>query len=591
MAGKAGPKHLLNDAESLVVESLRGLCYANPHLRLLEADKVVYLKNVEEVAQRQVTLISGGGSGHEPAHAAYIDEAMLSAAVCGQVFASPSANQVLAAIRKVKSPHGTLVIVKNYTGDCLHFGLAVERAKAEGIKVDMIIVGDDVAVGREKGGLVGRRGLAATALVHKVAGAFARSGGTLQQVREAAQYVVDNSATIGVGLNHCHVPGSSSESDMLKPNEIEIGMGIHNEPGFEKTNLPTVKKLVEQMLHRILDKNDKDRAYVDISANDCVTLMVNNLGGTPALELGAVIKEATEYLQAQQIRIGTVLSGPFMTSLNMPGFSLTLLKHSASKSLDVAHAIAMPTGAPGWTNKVVQGFNADVIDNTVGLGDMEFQLADETLGKISNGQQFLNAIQSATQSVIEAEPDITHYDTVLGDGDCGQSLKAGALAIQRHLGNLPSDNAPASIIEISSLIDKNMGGTSSAIYCIFLNALAGGVVDACTETKTKDVTPDIWARASQKALDALQKYTPARKGDRTLMDVLIPFIDRLSTSPSVKDALQAAEEGAEATKAMRATLGRASYVNDESVASANVPDAGAWGLLCLLRGLVKGLQQ
>ncbi|RUP52186.1 Dak1 domain-containing protein [Jimgerdemannia flammicorona] len=489
----------------IVVESLKGLCYANPGLTLLENDKVVYQSNVDEIARKQVTLVAGGGAGHEPAHAAFVGPSMLTAAVTGQVFASPSAGQILTALRAVRSPHGTLVIIKNYTGDCLHFGLATERAKAEGMKVEIVIVGEDVAVGREKGGLVGRRGLAGTILVHKVAGALAAKGATLEQVRHAAQYVASNIATIGVGLDHCHVPGSSSFAS-LADGEIELGMGIHNEPGYRKTSLPPLRTLVGSMLDTMLDTTDPDRFYLPLDfSKDRVALLVNNLGGTPALELGVVVKEATEHLVS-----------------------------------------------------------------------------------LSNREAVIKAIRTAAEHVIAAEPDITSYDTLVGDGDCGHTLKQGANAVLAALPTLPFHTASQLILSLSDILDANMGGTSSALYCIFLNALAAGLKISTAHDGV--ATASVWGGGLEVALRALERYTPARPGDRTVIDALAPFVETFVATRSIAEAVHRAREGAEATRKMKARLGRASYVSDESVIGAAVPDAGAWGFVALVSGLKAGLE-
>ncbi|KAM3578526.1 Dihydroxyacetone kinase 2 [Umbelopsis sp. WA50703] len=564
-------------------------------MRLLENEKgtIVYNANIEEIAKKQVTIIAGGGAGHEPSHAAFVGENMLTGAVSGQVFASPSAGQILAALRKVRSPHGTLVVIKNYTGDCLHFGLAVERAKAEGMNIEMVVVGDDVAVGREKGGMVGRRGLAATVLVHKVAGAVAAQGATLAEVRDAAQYVIDNSATCSVSLDHCHVPGSSSFAS-LGVDEMEWGTGIHNEPGAKKTEIKDVKTIVHELLFTILDEDDKDRAYLKLNkTNEKVVLLVNNLGGISILELGVVAKEAAEYLAENGIEVERIISGTFMSSLNMPGASLTLLKVPKNgDKLDFSSLLDLKVGAPGWVNNSVRGTSLDVVDKTDGLSDMSVELSNKTAGKITNKEAVVQALRSGAESVIAAEPDITHYDTILGDGDCGQTLKEGSNALLAALSSIDLSTAPAAILAISDILDTNMGGTSAAIYCIFLNAFAIGLVDASSKTADQAAsTISVWSDALKQALDSLLKYTPAREGDRTMMDVLIPFVNTLHQTQSLDQAVDAAKNGAEKTKTMHAKLGRASYVNDESVMSAAVPDAGAWGLLALLTGIQKGLAQ
>jgi len=404
---------------------------------------------VDEMALNQVTLISGGGSGHEPGYAGLVGEGCLAANVSGHVFASPSSSQVLAAIERVKSPHGTLVIIMNYTGDCLNFALAVERAKTRGIKVDLIAVGDDIAVGKSKNTKVGRRGMAATTLAIKLAGALASRGATLEQVKEITQYAIDNSATIGVALDHCHVPGSSSFSQ-LGPHEMEIGMGIHNETGFLKANMMPAKELVVKMMNMLVDQHDSDRSYLNLSSDETqsVVLLVNNLGGIPMVELNLVVKEAVDYITSHKLKLERVYVGPFVTSLNMPGFSLSLLVVDHSRN--ILQLLDQQVHVSGWPLTAAQSFS-DAIhgDNSAAIKSPELVIEEyhgQGINKcvcvhvktliiylfvcfhtVSNPRVIETAIRGATNSVIAAEPRITDYDTILGDGDCGQTLKTAAL--------------------------------------------------------------------------------------------------------------------------------------------------------------------
>lgn len=325
------------------------------------------------MASKQVTLVSGGGAGHEPGYASFVGKHSLAASVCGHVFASPSSSQVLAAIQRVQSPHGTLVIIMNYTGDCLNFGLAVERAKALGIKVDLIAVGDDISVGKTKGKKVGRRGMAATALAVKLAGALASRGGSLEEVKSMVQQVMNNAATLGVAFDHCHVPGSSSFS-FLEPNELEIGMGIHNENGFLKTKMMPAKDLVNKMMHMLLDQDDQDRSYLNLDADkNSVVLLVNNLGGIAQLELSLAVKEAVDYvLQMPYLQLERVLVGPFVTSLNMPGFSITLLFIKDHMMLDL---LDQPVSIPAWPTSAIS-FSTNILGNPSHLSKVDITVDD-----------------------------------------------------------------------------------------------------------------------------------------------------------------------------------------------------------------------
>ncbi|KAI8140813.1 Dak1 domain-containing protein [Fennellomyces sp. T-0311] len=578
-------KHIVNDPNDVVAESIQGLCYANPHLRWIPSERVVCRADVESVAQNQVTLIAGGGSGHEPGFAGFVGEGMLTGAVCGHVFASPSSSQILAALERVQSPHGTLVIVLNYTGDCLNFGLAVERAKARGILVDMIIVGDDVAIG--KSSKVGRRGLAGTILAIKAAAALAsRRGASLDKVRQIAEYVNAHSATLGVALDHCHVPGAGAVQK-LPEDQIELGMGIHNEPGFTKLKPLRAKELVQRMVKMLVDQEDQERAYLALNHNSPVVLMVNNLGGISTLELNLVVKEAVESVTQQHgLAIKRVYAGTFLSSLNMPGVSITLVKLDDDQEQQQQFLSLLDQGVvvPGWphTSSASLPFNADIAMTAVEAKNEEIGHEKADTQKV-NPQSMTKAIRAAAQSVIEAEPEVTSYDTILGDGDCGTTLKNAATAILQALQSYPLESAPGTMLALADTIERTVGGTSSAIYCIYLNALGGGLAKYGSDEAG-------WAKASRHALDALQTYTLARVGDRTLMDALIPFVDALEAR-GVDEAAKAARKGAESTRTLEAQMGRASYLASADVKKAALPDAGAWGLAALLEGLSRGLKE
>lgn len=245
-----------------------------------------------------MSLISGGGSGHEPSFGSFVGSGLLSAAVAGTIFASPSAEQIRTAIMsRVDLEKGVLVTVMNYTGDVLNFGMAVEKARAAGVKVEMVVVADDVGVGRAKAGKVGRRGIAGTVLVLKIAGALAQLGYSLEDVAAVTRLTAKNIVSVGASLDHVHVPGRAlpdPESDeILASEEVEIGMGIHNEPGSGRAvvNLP---ELVKRMLLQLLDWKDEDRAFLTVNSNE-VVLLVNNLGGVSVLEMGGYVIWFVQY--------------------------------------------------------------------------------------------------------------------------------------------------------------------------------------------------------------------------------------------------------------------------------------------------------
>jgi dihydroxyacetone kinase len=307
-------KKLINTPETLVPEMCEGIVKANPCLEFLPKYKVVKRK---ELNPDKVTLISGGGSGHEPAHAGFVGYGMLDAAVCGDVFASPSSVQVYNAIKSVKSKKGTLLIVKNYSGDCMNFDTAKEDAKDDGLDVDSVYVNDDVAV-KDSLYTIGRRGVAGTVFVHKIAGAAAEEGKSLAEVKAVAEKTIVNVKSIGFALTSCTVPAKGTPTFSIGDNEIEYGVGIHGEPGIARQPVQTADVLAEKMTAALL-------AELKISGGAEIAVMVNGFGATPLQELYLFYNSVTKYLP-EAVKVYKVLVGNYMTSIDMAGASLTFLK-------------------------------------------------------------------------------------------------------------------------------------------------------------------------------------------------------------------------------------------------------------------------
>ncbi|AKF40896.1 dihydroxyacetone kinase subunit DhaK [Mycoplasmopsis canis UFG4] len=307
-------KKFINKKENIVEEMLQGLAKTNANLKRVEGFNVLVNKHFD---QNKVALISGGGSGHEPAHMGFIGNGMLSGAVAGEVFTSPTPDQVEAAINALDSKAGTLLIIKNYTGDKLNFEIAQQLAQANGKEVETVLVNDDVAV-ENSTWTIGRRGIAGTVYVHKIAGALAHKGATLQEVKRVAQKVIDNVRSFGVSLNSIYIPTTGKKSFELDEKEIEFGLGIHGEPGIKRETIKSSKEIVQEMIDLIL----KDYDY----NNSEVALMINGLGGTPEMELYIVANDAHNYLASKNIKVYQSNVGNFMTSLEMQGVSISLLK-------------------------------------------------------------------------------------------------------------------------------------------------------------------------------------------------------------------------------------------------------------------------
>lgn len=306
-------KKIINKPMDVVAEALRGMELAHPELR--------YTPGYEVVSRREkadkVAVISGGGAGHEPAHAGYVGKGMLDAAVSGNVFSSPSPDRIGEAINQMDSGKGVLLIIKNYSGDIMNFGLASDLAQAEDIEVESVVVKDDVAV-PDSTYSTGRRGIAGTVFVHKIAGARAELGGSLQEVKAAAEKAISNIRSMGMAMSPCILPAVGKPGFILKEDEIEIGMGIHGEPGVERTRIKTAKETAEILLEKILEDYD----YTDCE----VAVLVNGLGGTPLMELYILNMEIQKLLEEKKISAYKTFVGNYMTALDMTGCSLTLMK-------------------------------------------------------------------------------------------------------------------------------------------------------------------------------------------------------------------------------------------------------------------------
>lgn len=323
-------KKVINNAEQVVEEMLQGVVLAHPqYVKRVEGFNVIVRAN--SPVQGKVALVSGGGSGHEPSHGGYVGRGMLDGAVAGAVFTSPTPDQVYEAIKNVDGGKGVLLVIKNYTGDVMNFEMAAEMAEADNIKVAKVVINDDVAV-ENSTWTTGRRGIAGTVFVHKIAGAKAESGADLAEVQKVAEKVIANVRSMGMALSPCTVPAAGKPSFTLAEDEVEIGMGIHGEPGTHRETIRTADETAEHLLNKIL-------ADIEFAANDEVAVMVNGLGGTPLMELYVVNRKVNAMLTAKNIKIAKTYVGNYMTSLEMAGFSITVLKlDSELKSLLLAPA-------------------------------------------------------------------------------------------------------------------------------------------------------------------------------------------------------------------------------------------------------------
>ena len=555
-------KKLVNDPRSIVREMLEGQVALNAAQTLLEGENVVLRADLGPPGSAQVAIISGGGSGHEPAHAGYVGAGMLHAAVAGDVFTSPSTDAVLAAIRAASRPAGALLVVKNYTGDRLNFGLAAEMARAEGIAVEAVVVADDVAL-RDTVEPARRRGIAGTVLVHKVAGAASAAGLDLASVAAEARAAAAQLGTMGVALGACTVPGGRP-GFVLADDEMELGLGIHGEAGVRRAKLLPADALVDELLDTIL-------ADLALPSGARVALLVNGLGGTPPMELAVVARRALTALRDRGLDVVRAWSGNLLTALEMPGMSLSVM------AVDDARLARLdaPTGASAWPGSGHLGGAVRALRATAPAQ------APPDVPLTAAGLAVKRAALSAADALARAESRLTELDSIAGDGDLGLSMTRGAAAI-RALPETAWATPAIALTQMSSVLSRAIAGSSGPFYATALLRAARNLPD--------DPVADDWAAAFAAAVSSIGELGGAKPGDRTMLDALLPAATTLAsglaggTAPreAWAHAVQAARVGAAATARMHPRLGRAAYLGERVLGT---PDAGAEAVVIWLAAI------
>lgn len=563
-------KKLINRPADVVREMLEGIVSLTPGLALLDTENVVVKAGLPSFENRPVALISGGGAGHEPAHAGYIGEGMLTAAVTGEVFTSPSVDAVLAAIRACAGPAGALLIVKNYTGDRLNFGLAGELAALEGIPTELVVVADDVAlsgiVARER-----RRGIAGTVLVHKIAGAAAARGLPLAEVAAIAKSASSRLGTMGVALGSCTVPAAGKPGFELGDDEIEFGLGIHGEKGVERVRLHPADELVDRLVETIA----KD---MELGPASRVAMLVNGLGATPPMELSIVWRAALGAARKHGLSVERAWVGNFLTAIEMPGCSISLMQLQGD---DVA-LLDSPTTASAWPG-------GGAIPGAVAIVETQ-QVTDESAA-VGEASAFdpakLRSIGLSVADALEAaEALLTDLDSKAGDGDLGASMVRGAQAL-RQLPLSAWGNPASAFVALGNALRRAIAGSSGPFYAIAL-ARAGRRLASATDYRNAD-----FVDALSIGIEAISEIGGAKRGDRTMLDALYPALDKLheiGATTSVQEAWRLAADASEGaageTANMVPKLGRASYLGGRAVGS---PDGGAVAVSIWLRAIAKAL--
>ena len=532
-----------NQRTQLVNDVIDGTIITSPwnNLARLESDPAIRIVVRRDLNKDNVAVISGGGSGHEPAHVGFIGKGMLTAAVCGDVFASPSVDAVLTAIQAVTGEAGCLLIVKNYTGDRLNFGLAAEKARRLGYNVEMLIVGDDISLPDNKH----PRGIAGTILVHKVAGYFAERGYNLATVLREAQYAASNTFSLGVAISSCHLPQETDAAPRHHAGHAELGMGIHGEPGASVIDTQNSAQVVNLMVDKLL---------AALPETGRLAVMINNLGGVSVAEMAIITRELAN--SALHPRIDWLI-GPasLVTALDMKGFSLTaiVLEESIEKALlTEVETSSWPTPIPPR--------EINCVPSSQRSARVEFQPSANTL--------VAGIIEQVTGTLSDLETHLNALDAKVGDGDTGSTFAAGAreIADLLHRQRLPLDNLATLFALIGERLTVVMGGSSGVLMSIFFTA-AGQKLEQGANV----------AEALNTGLAQMKFYGGADEGDRTMIDALQPALTSLLAQPqNLQAAFDAAQAGAERTcLSSKANAGRASYLSGESLLGNMDPGAHA----------------
>jgi ATP-dependent dihydroxyacetone kinase len=536
----------INTKESLVVDAIDGLLRSSGGNNLARLDGYPAIKVVlrtDHKPDKKVAIVAGGGSGHEPAHAGFVGVGLITAAVCGEVFASPPVDAVFAAIMAVTGKAGCLVIFKNYTGDRLNFGLAVEKARGLGKKVEVVLVKDDIALAN----VSQPRGIAGVMLVEKIAGHYAEKGLSLAKVAAIARQVSNGLVSLGIALSTCTLPGIGRE-DRIPAGKAELGLGIHGEPGVDIVNFESAARSAAMVADKLFASVEKASKYV---------LLINNLGSTTALEMGVIANEVLKGKHGKKIKL---VCGPanLVTSLDMHGFSLSLLPLTP----DIEIALLSPATPLVWP-----GVKIHVSPKLVKLPK---EIKTKAL-KASRNDELAALVKKACAILEGAEAKLNALDARVGDGDTGSTIATAARHIASNLGKMPLAKADQFFAAVSDSMTRGMGGSSGVLLAIFF-AAASQAASAGNS----------WPAALLAGLARMMEYGGASLGDRTMIDALQPALNAL---PDMAKAAMAARQGADATANMtRARAGRSTYVSADKLKGFN--DPGAEAVAVLLEGLV-----
>lgn len=573
----------MNKADRFVYELCNGIAMTNPLVTNDERYKIIRRKDLDP---GKVTLISGGGSGHEPAHAGYVGKGMLDAAVCGDIFASPTQIQVYKAIEETKSDKGTLLIIKNYSGDLMNFKNGAVLAEEAGIEVKYVVVSDDIAV-KDSLYTVGQRGVAGTVLVHKIAGAAAEEGCSLEEVQKIAAHAADSVKSIGFAFSSCVVPAKGSPTFQICDGEMEYGVGIHGEPGIQRETSVTSRELAARMTSQLL------RAH-NMENKGEIVILVNGFGGTALQELYVLANDVRRELdQYENITVYRSFVGNYMTSIDMMGASLTIMKLDES----LKHYLDCECYAPSFRVDgpvpVIPFRETDPV-----VKDTEFFETEDSwkqVGELVSLENIKYMVAQMGQCIIDHEVPFCTIDSYAGDGDFGASVAKGFRQLRNEWQILKQEDTMEGFLKACGMIIiEYCGGASGPIW-------GSAFMGTGKWAKGKEaLSLDEFGEMMEEAVKCIQRTGErsfgrgAVVGDKTLIDALVPYADTLvacgKKQMDIKEAFgkasAAAVKGAKETEQIVARMGRAGVVGERSLGH---PDAGAYALGVIFSWITEAL--
>lgn len=592
---KFKPKFFINKKENIVNESLRSLVIQHQNILFYEDANILLDK--EQLLQEKVRLICGGGSGHEPAHGSFVGEGMLAAAVCGEIYSSPTYVSIKKTIDLVYSPKGVIILIKNYGGDIINFTLAKELACAEGKKVEMLIVDDDISLSNlnyipqtseEKSSFNKRRGLCGIVYLYKILGSMCQEGCSFEEILETGKNIIPTLFTLGVSLSSSITPFSTEQElvNNIKYSECEIGLGIHGEKGKERIPYSTTNKLIEYCFVHVFEENLK-KEFFDTSKLENnkkeLNLIVNNLGSCSDIEMNIILSSVVNYFKknySSRFNLVKIFVGKFMTSLNVKGFSITLVDLDASEYI---------TKNKQEMLRHLDSKNNINIFNAINFNDNMENSSDSYLHRIIsyNANQEDKKIYKNKNSKIKLLLDalckylisqceyLNNLDKEIADGDLGIGVERGCSAVLQNLNNFDFEkNLKNSFKEIGNLIASHYGGTSGPLIASFLIRGSQSLLEEENFNSYEN-----WVSFFSEGTKIMQSLGKADINDKTMMDVLIPINELLieyklnllknnlplSINDLGKIICVKLEELIEKIKMMRSHKGRSSYQEGKEI--------------------------